>query len=119
MTEYLLLYRNGDPSWPEKSPEEVQEVMVQWNAWFKELEAAGNLRNPGAALAPGGALIRRNGDGVATDTTLSEVKELVGGYSLIQAASLEDATRIATGSPFLRNNPDGDIVVQPVLVMDG
>lgn len=119
MTEYMLLYKNGDPSWTERTPEQIQEVMAQWTDWFKELEGGGHLRNPGAALAPGGAVIRRNGEGFATDTTLSEVKELVGGYSVIQAASLEEATRLAQGSPFLRNNPAGDIVVRPVLQMDG
>ncbi len=119
MTEYLLLYRNGDPGWRERSPEEIQQVMVQWNDWFKELEAGGHLRNPGAALAPGGAVLRRNGASIVTDATLSEVKELVGGYSVIQASSLEEAARLAKGSPFLRNNPKGDIVVQPVMVMDG
>ncbi len=118
MTEYLLLYRNGDSSWREGSPKDTQEVMQQWNDWFKALEAGGNLRNPGAALAPGGAVLRRNGEGIATDATLSEVKELVGGYSVIKASSLDEATRLAKGSPFLRNNPGGDIVVQPIMVMD-
>lgn len=119
MTDYLLLYRNGDPSWRERDREEIERVMAQWNDWFRDLEAGGHLRNPGAALAPGGALLRRNGAGIETDATLAEVKELVGGYSVIQASSLEEATRLAQGSPFLRNNPGGDIVVQPVLVMDG
>jgi len=119
MKEYLLLYRNGDPSWQERSPAEIQNVMAQWNAWFKELEAGGHLRHPGAALAPGGAVIRKNGNSIATDTTLSEVKELVGGFSMIQASSLEEATKLAQGSPFLHDNPGGDIVVRPVMVVDG
>jgi hypothetical protein len=119
MTDYLLLYRNGEPAWKDRRPEEIQEIMAQWNEWFRELEASGHLRNPGAALAPDGAVLRKNGEGFATDATLSEVKELVGGYSVIQASSLAEATRLAQGSPFLRNNPKGDIVVRPVLVMDG
>lgn len=119
MADYLLLYRNGDASWTERTPEQIQEVMNQWNDWFKELEANGHLRNPGAALAPGGAMLRKNGSTFATDTTLAEVKELVGGYSVIAASSLDEATRLAQGSPFLRNNPKGDIVVRPVLQMDG
>lgn len=119
MKEYLLLYRNGDTSWTERTPERIQEVMAQWGAWFKALEAGGHLRNPGAALAPGGAVLRRNGNGFATDTTLSEVKELVGGFTVIQAASLEEATKLAEGSPFLLNNPGGDILVRPVMEMDG
>ena len=50
---------------------------------------------------------------------MSEVKELVGGYSVIQAATLEEATVIAKGGPFLRHNPSGNILVRPVLAMDG
>jgi hypothetical protein len=119
MADYLLLYRNGDPSWTERTPEQIQEVLNQWNDWFRELESGGHLRNPGAALAPGGAVLKKNGEGFATDATLSEVKELVGGYSVIAASSLDEATRLAQGSPFLRNNPKGDIVVRPVLQMDG
>jgi hypothetical protein len=119
MTDYLLLYRHGEPAWHDRSPEQIREIMGQWNDWFKELEAGGYLRNPGAALAPDGAVLRKNGEGFATDATLSEVKELVGGYSVIAATSLDEATRLAQGSPFLRNNPKGDIVVRPVMVMDG
>ena len=119
MTEYLLLYRNGDPNWSERSPEEVRESMAQWRTWFKELEASGNLRHPGAPLGPVGAVVRRNGDAIATDASLSEVKELIGGYSLIQASSLEEATQLAQGSPFFRNNAQGEVVVRPVSVMDG
>ena len=36
---------------------------------------------------------------------MSEVKELIGGYSVIQAASLAEATELAKGAPFLQNNP--------------
>jgi hypothetical protein len=48
---------------------------------------------------------------------MSEVKELVGGYSVIQANSLAEATKIAEGSPFLQNNPGGQVLVRPVLKM--
>ncbi len=120
MTDFLLLYQGGDPEWMEKAgPEEIQAHMQEWHVWFKELEASGNLRNPGAALAPGGAVLSQTGNGIETDTTMSEVKELVGGYSVIQAATLEEATVIAKGGPFLRHNPSGNILVRPVLAMDG
>ena len=45
----------------------------------------------------------------------AEVKELIGGYSVLQAASLEEATELAKGSPFLKNNAQGRIVVRPVI----
>ena len=120
MTDFLLIYEGGDPNWMKNwGPEKIQAVMQEWNAWFKELEASGNLRNPGAALAPGGAVLTKTDNGIATDTTMSEVKELIGGYSVIQAESLDKATEIAKGAPFLRNNPDGNILVRPVLAPEG
>ena len=81
--------------------------MQAWGEWFKQLEASGNLRNPGAALENGGAVLTRNGQGFQTDTAMSEVKELIGGYSVIEAGSLAQATELAQGSPFLQNNPNG------------
>jgi hypothetical protein len=116
MTDFLLIFTNGDPNWMEgKTPEQVQQAMQAWNDWFKRLEQSGNLRNPGAALGKGGAVVTRNGQGFHTDMAMSEVKELVGGYSVVQAKSLGEATELAKGSPFLQNNPAGRIVVRPVL----
>jgi hypothetical protein len=46
---------------------------------------------------------------------MSEVKELIGGYSVIQARSLAEATELAKGAPFLQNNPRGQVVVRPIL----
>jgi len=45
---------------------------------------------------------------------MPEVKELIGGFSLIQAETLEEATELAKGSPFLTNNADGVVHVRPV-----
>ncbi|MGH7540062.1 MAG: YciI family protein [Gemmatimonadota bacterium] len=85
MNDFLLIYQGGDPNWMERSPEEIEAVMRLWHQWFEELEASGNLRNPGAALAPSGVTLRKNGDAVVTDMPMAEVKELIGGYSVIQA----------------------------------
>lgn len=114
MTDFLLIFQNGDPNWMDKSPEQIQQDMQAWGEWFKRLEASGNLRNPGAALGKGGAVLTKNGQGFHTDTAMSEVKELVGGYSVIQATSLSEATDLAKGSPFLQNNPGGQILVRPI-----
>ena len=115
MTDFLLLFQNGDPNWAEgKSPDEIQKRFQAWGEWFKKLEQTGNLRNPGAALAKGGAVLTKNGGGFHTDTSMAEVKELVGGYSVIRAASLAEATELAKGSPFLQNHPRGQVLVRPV-----
>jgi len=120
MADFLLIYQGGDSEWMKSSsPEQIQAVMQEWGAWFKELEASGKLRNPGAALAPGGARLAKNGAGFKTDTTMPEVKELIGGYSVIAAETLDEATELAKGSPFLRNNPGANILVRPIIEMEG
>ena len=119
MNDFLLIYQGGDPTWTERSPEEIEAVMAQWGQWFKNLEASGNLRSPGAALAPGGLALRKNGSTIVTDAPMAEVKELIGGYSVIQAESLEAAAELAKGSPFLVNNPDGRVLVRAVITPEG
>ena len=38
---------------------------------------------------------------MATDGPYTEIKELIGGYSLVKTGSLEEATEIAKGCPIL------------------
>ena len=119
MTDFLLIYQGGDPNWMENStPEEIQTHMAAWGDWFKELEASGHLRAPGNALAQGGATLTANAGEIQTDTAMPEVKELIGGYSVIQAATLEEATEVAKSGPFLGHNPSGKVLVRPILQMD-
>jgi hypothetical protein len=117
MADFLVIYQGGNSSWRERPASEIEAVMQAWGQWFKELEATGNLRNPGAPLAPGGVVLRANGRGIVTDTAMAEVKELIGGYSIIAADSLEQAAELAKGSPFLRNNPTGSVQVRPIQQM--
>ncbi len=118
MKDFLLLFEGGDSSWAETAtPDEIKNVMDQWGAWFQELEASGHLRNPGAALAPGGAVLSTGSNGIETDLSLSEVKELIGGFTVIAAESLDQAAEVAKGTPFLKNNPSGTVTVRPVMQM--
>jgi hypothetical protein len=116
MAEFLLIYQGGDPSWREKRSEaEIQKAMMAWGEWFRQLESTGNLRSPGSPLAPGGVVLRKNGDAIQTDTAMAEVKELIGGYSIIVADTLEQAAELAKATPFLVNNPTGRVHVRPIM----
>ena len=118
MTDFLLIFEGGDKEWmATATPEQMQEVMAEWGAWFKQLESTGNLRNPGAPLSNEGSILSRNGNSINTDTTMSEVKELIGGYTILTAESLEAATELAKGSPFLSSADGGRVHVRPILEM--
>jgi hypothetical protein len=117
VADFLVIYQGGNPSWRERPAAEIEAAMQAWGLWFKQLEATGNLRNPGAPLAPNGVVLRTNGQGIETDTSMAEVKELIGGYTILAADSLEQAAELAKGTPFLRNNPTGTVHVRPILQM--
>jgi hypothetical protein len=115
MADFLLVFQNGDPNWrTNRTPEQIRAGMEAWGRWFKRLEASGNLRNPGAPLAPGGTILSRNGGGIQTDMVTSEVQQLIGGYSIIAADTLEQASELAKEAPFLANNPEGRVVVRQI-----
>ena len=49
MSEFVFLYRGGDRS---GSPEEMQQVLQKWMAWFKDLADKGHLKDRGQPLDP-------------------------------------------------------------------
>jgi len=51
----------------------------------------------GAGLKPSGALV--HADMSVTDGPFAELKELVGGYSMVEAPDLAAAVELAKGSP--------------------
>jgi hypothetical protein len=70
----------------------------------------------GNALQPVGTAktVRvRNGQTLATDGPFAETKEQLGGYYLIEAASLEEATAIAAKVPWSRY---GSTEVRPIML---
>lgn len=112
MSEFLYLYRRGriDPT-----PEQSQQIMEKWFAWMKDLTASGNLKDPGQPLEDAGKTVRGSSKTI-TDGPYFEAKDLVGGYSLVEADDLDHAARLAQGCPIFEF--DGAVEVRPVRKMD-
>lgn len=83
----------------ELSPEEMQNNMHQWFKWVDELKSKG-IYQSGEALMPGGKTVKGQ-KALVTDGPFSEGKELVGGYFIIKASSIDDATETAKQCPDL------------------
>lgn len=91
MAKYVFAYHGGNhPS----SPAEIKQVMDAWGAWFGSL---------GAAVIDGGNAVGKSST-VKADGSLASGggANPVSGYSLIEAASLEDAHKKAKGCPILK-----------------
>ena len=112
MSEFIYLYRGGRRG---QSPEQSQQIMQKWLAWMKVLTASGNLKDPGQPLEAEGKVVAGRG-GTITDGPFAEAKDLVGGFSLIEADSLAHAAQLANGCPILE--VDGLVEIRPIMKMD-
>ena len=97
--KYMCIQRSpraiGEPPAP-PSPAQMQEMFVAFNAWKDKYKD--NIVDMGGKLMPGGKIVRAEG---VTDGPFVEVKEIVGGFMIIAADSLELALEVARQSPGL------------------
>ncbi len=112
MAEFIYLYRGGEAP---KSPSEGQEVMQKWMAWMKELGEKGLLKAIGSPLEKTGKLVSGKSK-VVSDGPFAEAKDVVGGYTLVAAKDIDEATEAAKGCPIFLAN--GAVEVRPILQMN-
>jgi hypothetical protein len=111
MNEFVFLYRGGDRP---TSPEQGQQVMQKWMAWFKNLAEKGHILDRGQPLERSGKIV---GSGkVVSDGPFAEAKDVVGGYTLIKADDVAHAAELAKGCPVLERG--GRVEVRPVMKLD-
>ena len=115
MSEYLYLFRATEAASQDAmgTPERAQKSMQAWLGWMRELETKGHIKNPGQPLEVTGAVVR-GGKKVVTDGPDVEAKDLVLGYTVIQARDLAEAAELAKGCPILAG-PSGTVEIRPVL----
>ncbi len=97
MPKYMFVYRGGHDDMDLASPEQMQQVMQMWMDWIQGGVEVGWMLDGGDALKPNGAEV--NADLSVTDGPFAESKELVGGYSMVEARDLAAAIELAKGSP--------------------
>lgn len=111
MSEFIFLYRGRNTS--VLSPEEMQKTVEKWTVWFKELEANGHLKSPGNPLEHNGKIVRGKQKSV-TDGPYAEAKDVVGGYTVIEAKDIMEAVELSKGCPILQ--VEGSVEVRPVQI---
>jgi hypothetical protein len=99
MKDFLFVFRNDFQAVPTSSPEEMQALTQKWMDWVGGIAAQNKLADRGNRLFAAGKVVK--GDNVITDGPYTEIKELIGGYTLVKAESLEEAAELAKGCPVL------------------
>jgi len=116
MNDFMLIYKGGDPEWMKNTSQaEMAASMEQWGAWMGMLEKKEQLVSGGSPLEYSGNSIDQ--DGVVTDLSSAELKELVSGYSIIKANNIDEATAIAKECPIF-NYPNITVEVRQVMCID-
>jgi hypothetical protein len=112
MTHFLYVFRNGLPM-STTSPSEMQVQMQKWRAWMTDLGQKGHLKG-GEPLEDGGKVVRGKAK-VITDGPYAEAKDVVGGYLIVAAESLDHAVTLSKGCPIF--DVDGTVEVRAIRSM--
>ena len=108
----MFLFKGGDVS--KLSPEAQQAQMQKWLSWIEKLQKDDRYVS-GEPLLPGGKVITGSKKTI-TDGPFAESKEIIGGFFIVNAKNLEDATTMAKDAPDY--NFGGSVEVREVMKMD-
>ncbi len=106
MKHYLLLLKGKREL--DYSPGELQKRLDEYRLWVQSIEAHYVSDN---RLERKGSLIKGKHT-IKTDGPFLEAKEIIAGFVILKAGSLEEATSIARTSPLLQYF---EIMVRPII----
>ncbi|MFT5752066.1 MAG: hypothetical protein ACI828_000738 [Flavobacteriales bacterium] len=114
MKEFMMIFIGADYADLGLSPEQVEERMSKWFAWGSKMENAGILRG-GHALTPN---IRRvaGAQRTVSDLTAAEVKEIVGGYYIVEANDIDQVQEVAQDFPDY--DLGGTVEIREIMMFD-
>lgn len=97
VSKYLCLQRSLAPADPAQrpSPAQMQEMYGQFMAWQETFKD--QISDMGGRVGAGQLVT----EAVPADGPFVEVKELIGGYMIVEADTLEGAIEVARGCPGL------------------
>lgn len=110
---YLLLIYSNEADFQSLGETELKKMMGEYTEFTKSIVQAGHFK-AGDRLRPvsTASTVRvRNGKTAITDGPFAETREQLGGYYLIEAKNLDEATAIAARIPGAKV---GSIEVRPI-----
>jgi hypothetical protein len=116
MAEFMLMYVNRPGvAPPPLSDSDLQAVIARYIAWGERMATQGHGSPRGGARLtdvyadPGRVVSNRDGEFLVIDGPLAETKEVVGGYSVIEAADYDEAVALCRDHPAAEH---GSIVIR-------
>ena len=112
--KYMLLIYDNEQAWAKLNEPEQRKVYGEYMQFTEDIKASRNYL-AGAQLHPiatASSVRVRDGKELVTDGPFAETHEQLGGYYLIEAKNLDEATHIAARIPSVRY---GTVEVRPVV----
>ncbi len=114
MNEFVLIFRSDFQPEVKFSPDEMQAIMQQWQTWMGGMAAQGKLASSGNRLGGDGKTVRPAH--IVTNGPYAEIKEMISGYIIVNAGTIDEAAEIAKGCPILLVG--GNVEVRDIIVMN-
>jgi hypothetical protein len=99
MAKFLFVYHSCYDTKERLPPQEREAGMQRWRAWLGEGFQKGWLVDAGDALKRERRFL--NAKMIVSDGPFAESKEVIGGFSIVQAETLDEAAELAKGCPAL------------------
>jgi hypothetical protein len=115
MKEFALVYRNQYNNMLQVTKEQAAASMQQWVEWFNQMSNSGQLVSHGSRLEPSTGRVAKPGN-VVTDGPYAEIKETIGGFSIIKAESYDKALQLAQACPIIKVG--GNVEVREIIPMN-
>lgn len=115
MNQYILLLHyteEADAAFDALSPEDRRAAIAKYKAFAEELRQKGQLIAADGLQDSGKTIRKTQGSITITDGPYILAKEMVGGFYLFTANSLEEATAIAQRCPALETG--GTVELRPI-----
>ncbi len=114
MKEFMLIFRNEKQSGGQApSAEQMLAVLKQWKNWIGGIAAKGKYSGTNRLLSEGKTIKPNN---LITDGPYTEGKEIVGGYLIVKANTMDEAVELAKSCPSLSYG--GNVEVRSVMPIE-
>jgi hypothetical protein len=116
--KYILLIAVDPTDMPEANDDGGYDMSAEYYAFTQRIIASGELvaGDPLHDASTATTVRIRNGSTTLTDGPFAETKEQLGGYYIVDVASLDRALELAAELPAARG---GSVEVRPIMEMSG
>lgn len=108
MNKYLCVVRSPSGKCKPPSPAEMEGMYAKFNTWKEKFDD--NIFDMGGKLSQTGSVVSQ---AKTVDGPFVEIKEIIGGFMIIEAESMEKAIQVVKESPGV-GSPESSVEIREI-----